>query len=316
LAALEKQSFKDFEVVIVDNGSFDGSLFEIQRFLEKTPIDAPTKLISLERNTGFAGGILEGLRYANGEYVALLNNDTEANEMWLEELVKAMDNHSTAGICASKLIAFGTNVIDSAGDAYSTFLRGFKRKEGEVASLFSRSEYVFGACAGAALYRRKMIEEIGFFDEDFFLIHEDTDLNFRAQLYGWKVLYVPTAIVNHKVRASIGHMTNTAVYYTLRNSEFVRMKNVPLAILLRCLPEFVMGMITEFIYFAIKHRRLRLYFKAKVDAMGMLPKMLKKRAVTMGNRKVSHRYLLSMMTPAWQKDFLITKLKKFYHAQS
>lgn len=311
LGALEKQSFEDFEVVIVDNGSFDGSVFEIQKFLEKARIAPLAKLISLERNVGFAGGALEGLRYANGEYIALLNNDTEAEAKWLGEMVTAMESDHRIGICASKMILHGTDILDSGGDGFSTLLRGFKRGEGENAFLYNKKEHVFGACAGAALYRRKMLEEIGFFDEDFFLIHEDTDLNFRAQLYGWKVLYVPTAIVYHKVRSSIGHMSNMAVYYTLRNSEFVRMKNVPLAICVRYFPEFIVGMLTEFIYFAVRHKRLRLYFKAKRDAVRMLPKMLEKRAVIMKNRKVGHRYLLKMMTPVWQKDFLTTKMKKF-----
>lgn len=108
-----------------------------------------------------------------------------------------------------------------------------------------------------------MIEEVGFLDEDFFLIHEDTDLNFRAHLYGWKVLCVPTAIVHHKVRSSIGHMSDMAVYYTLRNSELVRMKNIPISLCLNCLPEFILGMVTEFLYFAIKHRRMLLYYDTR-----------------------------------------------------
>ena len=314
LKALERQRSKDFEVVTVDNNSSDGSLFEIQRFLKKSPMGPHVKLVPLGKNLGFAGGNLTGLKHASGEYVALLNNDTDPDTKWLGELVKGMDNDPKVGICASKLIVYGSDMIDSAGDAFSFLLKGFKRGEGEGSNLFNKREHVFGASAGAALYRRKMIDEIGFFDEDFFLIHEDTDLNFRAQLYGWKVLYVPTAIVYHKGRSSIGNMSDTAVYYTLRNSEFVKMKNVPFAIFVRCFPEFIIGMLTEFIYFAIKHKRLRLYLKAKVDAIKMLPKMLKKRAVIMKNRKVSHRDLLNVMTPVWRMDFLMTKMKKFLHA--
>ncbi len=314
LKALEDQTFKDFEISIIDNASTNGSLDEIGTFLRGSSLSSHVKLILLKRNMGFAGGNLEGIRHADGEYVALLNNDTEPDKGWLGELVKAMDNSPDVGICASKLNSYGTDIIDSAGDGFSIALRGFKRGEGEKVSLYNQREYVFGACAGAALYRRKMIEEIGFFDEDFFLIHEDTDLNFRAQLKGWKVLYVPTAVVYHKVRSSIGKMSDMAIYYTLRNSEFVRMKNVPLAILLRCLPEFAMGVFTEFIYFAIKHKRLRLYFKAKGDAIRMFPKMLKKRSMIMKNKKVSDSDLLSIMTPVWGKDFLMAKIKKLLYA--
>jgi hypothetical protein len=92
-----------------------------------------------------------------------------------------------------------------------------------------------------------------------------------------------------------------------------RIRIVPFVVLVRCFPEFISGMITEFIYFAMKHKRLRLYLKAKGDAIRMLPEMVKKRAMIMKNRKVSHRYLVNMMTPVWQKDFLMTKMKKFLH---
>jgi hypothetical protein len=108
-------------------------------------------------------------------------------------------------------------------------------------------------------------------------------------------------------------MSDIAVYYTLRNSEFVRIKNVPFGIFLKCLPEFIIGMLTEFVYFAIKHKRFRLYFKAKMDALKMLPKMIKKRKVIMKHKKVSNNYLHSIMTSVWQGDFLKAKIKKLFY---
>ena len=311
LKATEEQSFKDFEVIIVDNGSLDDSLFEIKKFLEETSIAPLVKLIALERNVGFSGGNLEGFKHADGEFVALLNNDADPDKEWLGELVKAMASDSTVGICASKLVLHGGKIIDSAGDAYSTSLKGFKRGEGEGAPLFNKREYVFGACAGAALYRRKMIEEIGFFDEDFFLIHEDTDLNFRAQLHGWRVIYVPNAIVYHKVRSSIGKMSPMAVYYTLRNSEFVKIKNIPLPLFLRCFPMFILGMVSELIYFTMKHRQPILYFKAKTDVIRMLPVMLKKRKRNLRIAKIDSKNLKKILTPVFERNFLKNKLKKF-----
>jgi GT2 family glycosyltransferase len=314
LQALERQSLGDFEAVIVDNASSDGSLYEIKKFLEKTSLASRINVIQVDHNLGFAGGNIKGLKYVEGEYIALLNNDTEPDEKWLEELVKAMNTDPEIGICASKMIVHGSDIIDSAGNVFSTALKGFGAGEAQKSFLYNERRYIFGACGGAALYRRKMIEEIGFFDEDFFLIHEDIDLNFRAQLNGWKVLYVPEAIVYHKVRSSIGHMSDMAVYYTLRNNEFVRMKNIPLTIFIRCFPEFIISTLTEFTYFVIKHKRLRLYFKAKLDALRMFPRMLQKRALIMKSRKVSNKYLLSIMTPLWQKDFFLTKIKKFFYA--
>jgi GT2 family glycosyltransferase len=192
-------------------------------------------------------------------------------------------------------------------------LKGFKNGEGEQSIKFNKQRLVFGACAGAALYRREMLEQIGFLDEDFFLIHEDTDLNFRAQLAGWKVLYVPTAIVHHKVRSSIGIMSDMAIYYSLRNNELMRIKSIPFGIFLRCFPELILGAVSEFLYFALKHRRFKLFITAKRDAMKMLPQMWKKRKMIMRTRKVSNGYLLSLMTPIWRRDFIKTKLGKFLH---
>jgi GT2 family glycosyltransferase len=314
LKALEEQSFKDFEIIIIDNASTDNSVNEIEKYLQVSPLSSLVKLVPLKKNAGFAGGCLEGLRRAHGTYVALLNNDAEPHEGWLAELVKAMGSDSRIGICASKMLVHGTDIIDCAGDGFSTALKGFGEGEEQKSFLYNKKRYVFGACGGAALYRRKMIEEIGFFDEDFFLIHEDIDLNFRAQLNGWKTLYVPTAIVHHKVRSSIGHMSDLAVYYTLRNTEFVKVKNIPLAIFIRCFIEFIIGILTEFLYFCIKHKRLKLYFKAKSDAIKMLPRMLKKRSVIMKGKKVSNRYLLGIMTSLWQKNYFRAKIKKFLHA--
>jgi GT2 family glycosyltransferase len=312
LRALEGQLFKEFEIILVDNGSSDDSLHEIQKFLEKSLLANLIKIIPLDTNSGFAGGNLVGLSYTEAEYIALLNNDAEPDKEWLENLVKVMEANPDIGICASKLIAFGTNVIDSAGDGYAISLKGFKRGEGEDNEKYNKQEYVFGACGGAVLYRRKMLEEIGFFDEDFFLIHEDTDLNFRAQLANWKVMYVPTAIVYHKVRSSIGHMSDKAIYYTLRNGEFVRIKNIPLGLFLRCLPSFIIGMVGEFLRFVVKHRKCRLYCKAKFDVLKMLPRMIKKRKKIMRLRRVSNEYIYGIMTPIYRRNSILMKLKRLF----
>ena len=312
LRAVEGQSLKDFEIVLVDNASTDGSISLVGHLREGWKA-TPFNLISLTENRGFTGGNIEGLRHCSGDYIVLLNNDTEPDRGWLQALVDAADVHPEVGICASKLINHGTSRIDSAGDLFSTALRGFKRGEGDVDNGFNREEYIFGACAGAALYRRSMLDEIGFLDEDFFLIHEDTDLNWRAQLAGWKVLYVPSAVVYHKVRSTIGRKSDLAMYYTVRNSEFVRIKDMPCPVLLRCLPSFMAGMLTEFVLFGIRHRRPGLYMKAKLDALRLFPQMLKKRTDIMKKRKVSDAYILSLMTSVLEKKFLRAKFNRLLH---
>lgn len=309
--AAGRQSISGFELILVDNHSTDGSLDELRRFFESGSANYPFKLISLDRNTGFAGGNIEGLRHASGQYIALLNNDAVPQPGWLGELVSAMDSRPEAGMCASNLICMGTNTIDSAGDGYATIMRGFKRGEGQPASAFADRQYVFGACAGAALFRRKMIDEIGFLDRDFFVIHEDVDMSFRAQLSGWKVLHVPQAMAFHRVRSSIGTMSDMAVYYTVRNSELTKIKNMPLGLFMRLLFQFILGEAAEFLYFAVKHRRLGVYLKAKLDVLKHLPGVIRKRRAVMAMKKVPDEYILSIMTPASGRQFFRMKLDKF-----
>jgi GT2 family glycosyltransferase len=303
--AIKAQTFRDFETIVVDNASSDGSAEAISSLLPEA------RLIRNRKNVGFSGGLLMGFENAAGDYISVLNNDVIIDPSWLGKLVKAMDEHPEAGICASKIMAYGTDIIDSAGDGYSTVLKGFKRGEREHGTAFERPEYVFGACAGAALYRRRMIEETGFFDKDFFLIHEDTDMNLRAQIAGWKVLFVPDAVVYHKVRSTIGHMSDTAVYYTLRNNEFVRMKNVPIGIIFRYLPLLIIYAFMEFVFFSIRHRRFGLYVRAKADALRYMPAMLRKRSEVMKTKRVNNSYLRSIITPVRNQMFFSLKMKDF-----
>jgi len=314
LSSLIEQTYQNFHILIIDNFSSDGSVETIDGFLEKKSLKHKAVVISLKENLGFAGGNIEALKHTPKEkYIVLLNNDTEVDKKWLEQLIFHMEENPDVGICASKLVTYGANCIDSAGDGYTMFLKGDKRGEGQEQCRYETKEYVFGACAGAAIYRREMLEEIGFLDEDFFLIYEDTDLNFRAQLAGWKVMYVPTAIVQHKVRSSIGELSDKAIYYSLRNSELVRIKNIPLGIFFRCLPWFIIGGIGELIYFSFRHKRFRLYLRAKMDALKMFPLMLKKRKEIMKNKKVSNKYIMSIITSIWQRDFFLSKIRKFFH---
>lgn len=307
LASIHRQAFTGIEILLIDNASRDGSIAYVKDAFPDV------KVIGMETNVGFAAANNEGLKHSSGKYIMLFNNDAEMEKDCLRHLHDTMEADPQIGICATKMIVFGRDIIDSAGDGFAMNLKGFKKGEGEDKEKYSTEGPVFGACAGAALYRRKMIEEIGFFDEDFFLIQEDTDLNLRAQFAGWKVIFVPTAVVYHKVRSTIGHMSDDAVYYTLRNSELVRLKNIPFIIFLRCLPEFLAAEIADFFYFAVKHGKLKLYFKAKIDVLRSLKRTREKRRIVMQKKKVSTSYLFNIMTPVWQKEFLVMKLRKMFH---
>jgi len=307
--SLEKQTMTDFEVILVDNASTDRSLEVINQTRDNV-YPFSLKVILLDKNKGFAGGNIEGLQYTTGMFIALLNPDTEVEPLWIEELIKAMKTHSEVGICASKLITHTTNLIDSAGDGFATILKGYKRGEGKPAEEFNMSEFVFGACAGACLYRREMINEIGFLDEDFFLIHEDTDLNLRAQLAGWKCIYVPSAVVYHHVHASIGNMSDISIYYNLRNCDFVKIKNISLIVFIRNIIPILFSMVTEFFYFAIKHKKLFLYLKAKKEVISSFSTYYKKRKDIFKIKSVSDSYLQGLLTPIYEKGFFMSKVKK------
>ena len=308
LIALNDQTYKDFELIVLDNNSSDTTGPILNTVLPT--LSCLSRLVPLPQNVGFAAGNNSALEFATGQYIALLNPDAFPDPDWLESLIKAVGSDPKIGVCASKIINDDLDLIDSAGDGFSTILKGYKRGEGAQKTLYGTPEYVFGACAGAALYRRAMIEEIGFFDEEYFLVHEDTDLNFRANLTGWKIIYVPSAIVRHRVHSSIGKMSDLQIYHNLRNAEFVRIKNIPTPLLMKYLLLLGLGSLAEFYYFAIKHRRPRVFFKAKADALRKFPMMWKKRRIIIGQRRVDNRHLERMLTSIWRRDFLAARLRK------
>lgn len=230
LDSLHTQTYKDFETIVVDNGSTDTSLKLMQE-------DYPwVQVMDLGENKGFAGGCNAGIRASDSEFVVLLNNDTRAEPDYLEHLVRAMDSTPEAGFAASKMLNYEPpHVIDSAGDFYSV-----RRSvpvnigHGEPAESHAVSAWVFGACAGGAIYRRSLFDDVGLFDEDFFMICEDVDLDFRAQLAGHRCLYVPEAIVFHKRGVSITVPSPQIRALALRNRIWAAGKGLPTGLLFRC----------------------------------------------------------------------------------
>jgi GT2 family glycosyltransferase len=292
LTALRNQSFTDFEVILVDNGSSDGSL-ELVRSSHPW-----VEILALPENRGFCGGNNEGIRRARGRYIALLNNDTEADKDWLRELVAALERDE-AGFCASRILLFAErDVLDSAGDYFAVNGVAGKRGHGRKAASYPKSEEVFGACAAAALYRRSMLEDIGLFDEDFFLIFEDADLSFRARSAGYRCLYVAEARVFHKTNASIGTYSPTYVYYGQRNLEFVYLKNMPLSLLLKYLPVHLFYDLLALAFFTSRGR-LGSFLRAKLAVLRSLPALLRKRRLVQARRVVTSTELERLFTRSW-----------------
>jgi len=309
LESLKRQSYKDFEVILVDNASTDSTTGLVDVFKTASPF--PIETIYLEENKGFAGGNNIAFENAHGEYIALLNPDARAEEDWLGELTGNLDKDRNAGICASRVLTWDGSAVDSAGDILLSTLRCFKR-ESEKNNDYRKREYVFSACAAAAIYRREMLDKIGFFDEDFFLQCEDTDLSMRAQVAGWKILYLPSAVVYHKVGHSIGKASSTGIYYSQRNMEFLRMKYLPLSLLIKSLPQMLFGFTADMIYFSIRRKKAGAFFHAKLDALKMARGMLKKRKyIKKELLQVDNAYMTSLITPLFMNRGLINmKLKK------
>lgn len=293
LGSLHGQTFGDFEVILVDNGSSDGSLEYVR---SKFPW---VRLIGLERNFRFCAANNVGVRNSTGKYVALLNNDTEADPRWLAELIAAAESSPECGSFASRMLLFSDReVIDSAGNEYAGSGAAAKRGHLSKSMEFAQPARVFGACAGAALYRRSMLDDIGLLDEAFSMIFEDVDLGFRAQLAGYPCLYVPAAIVYHKVNASIGTYTYDYVYYGQRNIEFVFFKNMPVRLLLRNLPGHLLYNFLAFGFFTLRGRPFA-FLKGKLDALFDLRRILAGRRYIQAARRISDEAVGHLLARSW-----------------
>jgi GT2 family glycosyltransferase len=304
LGALLGQSYSNCEIILVDNGSSDNSVrFAREKFPE-------VKVVELKENEGFTGGNAAGLEIAQGAFIALVNTDARADETWLQNLIEPMVGDGTVGICASKLIFTDSLTLNSAGDGLTTAGVGFNRGLGGNAADFKTPEFVFGACGAAVLYRRRMLDEIGFLDDDFFLYDEDTDLNFRAQLAGWKCAYVPTAIAYHVANATARRLSNLHVYYHTRNLEFVWIKNMPLGIMLRFAHHKIIQEVGSFCYLCLRHGKWAAFFKAKRDFLRALPVMLKKRQKILAAKRVPNRHVRSILTSMFTLSFFRQKMKQ------
>ncbi|HPE52267.1 glycosyltransferase family 2 protein, partial [Methanothrix sp.] len=269
LSSLASQTYSDFEVIVVDNGSRDGSPEYIE---ENYPW---VRLAKNDENLGFAGGTNVGIRAAKGEFVITLNNDSRADSRFIEELIKPMADPEV-GVCAAKML-FPDGRINSAGICISrsgaAWDRGmFEPDRGQ----YEFVEEVFGACAGAALYRREMLDEIGLFDEDFFLYLEDVDLAFRARLAGWKCLYVPGARVIHHHGGTAGVGSDLAVYYGNRNIVWYPIKDFPFRLLITSLPFIVARNLAVIPYYALRGQG-GVILRSKLDALKGVVKMMEKR---------------------------------------
>ena len=222
------------EIIIIDNASTDGSIEIIEEFIRSANYPIDIKLIRNEENLGFAPAVNQGIRQAKCEYIYSVNNDVELEWNALEEIIKAMEESIALGenpfSVQSKMIQhYNRKLIDDAGDEYTILAWTKKVGDGQPIERCSEKREIFSSCAGAALYRKSVLEEIGLFDENFFAYVEDIDLAYRSQIYGYHNYFCPTSIVYHYGSATSGSRYNEfKIGLAARNNVFLIYKNFPL----------------------------------------------------------------------------------------
>lgn len=291
LHSLEKQTIKA-EIIVVDNGSHDESVQIIKSTFPKTLLQENHK------NLGFARGVNQGIKKAMAldvQYVALFNNDAEADAQWLERLVRCLDEHPDTAIATCKFLNSDGKKIDSTSERYTVWGLSYPRGRDEpVSDKYDKQKLVFGASGGASLYRVEALKEIGLFDEGFFAYYEDVDISFRAQLAGWKVRYVPEAIATHQISATTGKIKGFATYHTIKNLPLLLWKNVPRKLLPTLLPRFIFAH-KAFVFSAIARGEVWPAIKGVAMATWLLPGALVQRHRIQRKRKVSPAYIASIL---------------------
>jgi hypothetical protein len=292
--SISNQSYKNYTVIMVDNGSVDDSV----SFTKET---CPEHVvISLDKNYGFSVAVNKGISYAleslKADIILLLNNDIELPENFLGEAIRTFAEVPDAGFIAVKMLNFfNRNKVDDAGDLINSF-GGYPtaRGHGETDNgQYDKPDYIFGACAGAAFYKSELFVNAGMFDEDFFSYYEDIDLSLRFQLYGYKCFYSPKLVCYHKRGETVKKFRGWETYYTERNIVTLRLKNYPLSLYAKYSLSFFFARIKRYYIFLIRYPKGTFMFALKGYFSGVIhiPDSIRKRKLIQSNRKVSTEYL-------------------------
>jgi len=291
LGALEQQTYRHFEVIVVDDASSDGSVGLLEREYPHV------RVLRLARNTGLAGACNAGADIARGDFLALLNTDTEVEPGWLASLVETLAQHPEAGSAASKMLLFDRrDTLHTAGDQYG--VDGIPRNRG-VWELdegqYDENIEVFSGCGGAVAYRREAWELAGGFDEDFFMYLEDVDLGWRLQLACFRAVFAPQARVYHQLSATGGGAI--ASFYTGRNTIWVLAKDVPVFVLRRHWRSILRAQwrITWEALRAWRGQAARSRLRGQLAGLWGLPRMLRKRQAVQASKRVSDEYLSNLL---------------------
>lgn len=248
LLSLRRQTEPEFEVIVVDNGSTDGSRELVE---EKFP---EVRVIAFLENLGFCRAVNEGILASDTPYVILLNNDTEAEPDFVRELLKNIKHRRRAFSCAAKMLnLYHRDVIDDAGNYYNALGWAFAAGKGQNEKKYDKPRRIFASCGGAVIYRREFLNQTGLFDEEHFAYLEDTDIGYRANILGYQNWFCPEARVYHAGSGTSGSRYNLfKVRYSSRNNVYMIYKNMPFLQILLNLPLLAVGFGIKLLFFARK----------------------------------------------------------------
>lgn len=296
LDSLAVQTFRDFEILLVDNGSKDDTAKFVREHYSNV------KVVVCEPNRGWGMGGNFGYPYCRGKFIYFLNNDVALEKNSLEELVSASRSHPDIGIFASFLIKYhDRSRVDSAGDTVYTCGKTFTFANYPV-SMFTKPRLITSACMGAALFSRAVLEKIGLLDTDYILNFEDLDLSFRAQHAGEKILFVPTSMVYHYGSATMGGRTSyTSLFYAERNFGLFVLKNFPMPFLIKFIPAFVFVKLWGFLK-AIWCRHPMAFIRGNLSFLALLPGIPAKRRAILCSSVLSKSEFESLFRKNWLRE--------------
>jgi GT2 family glycosyltransferase len=302
LRSLSAQTFTDFEIIVVDNGSADGSCAALSAEFPHV------RVIALPENRGFAPAVNEGVRAAAGSVVVMMNNDTEAEPEWLERLVAALDAHSDAGSAMSKMLDYRDRMmIDSVGLQLGLFASNIGEGQPDGPD-YAEPRRIFGACGGAAAYRRAALAEVGLLDETLFAYAEDVDLAARLQLAGWSCIYEPRAVIYHRGSATTRRLPGLRFYLLMRNSITIFLRYASPRRLLWT----PLVLLWPFVRGVIDRQPPAVPLRAVLAALRSLPDILRRRRELKQKRTIGHEafdaLLASPLTRAGRKPARRTRL--------
>jgi GT2 family glycosyltransferase len=301
LISLRDQTCQEFEIIVVDNGSSDGSIDYLKNNFPEV------KIIHFEENRGFAVAVNAGIKAALSQTVFLLNNDTEVDKECVCEILSALERYPDDSFFSCKMINFyHRDILDGAGDCLPRNFNPFRRGQfWKNAPEFEESLQIFGACAGAAVYKKNALVEIDYFDEDFFCYYEDVDVSIRLQLAGHKCRYLPKTIVYHIRSATSGSTLNPFIAKCLaRNKILMFIKTITIPLFFNNFGILAFGEVMRVLYF-LKDGFIKEYCAGLIEAVLLMPSALRKRRIIMKSVKVTNKYLQKIMIESEKWDIKV-----------